>query len=87
MSLMRQTVEDSEVAEQWLIVQVGVRRNIIGVPDVSAKLVIEPDALWYKSGFDFEDDEDDQYNAWVESTHAQVHEWLIQQYTALTTPL
>ena len=85
---MRQTVEDSEVAEQRLIVQVGVRRNMIGVPDVSvARLVIEPHALCYESGFNFSDDEDDTYNLWFETTHTQLHVWLIQQYTALTTPL
>jgi hypothetical protein len=35
----------------------------------------------------FEGDQDDQYNAWFDQTSAQVHRWLIQQYTALTTPL
>jgi hypothetical protein len=87
LSLMRQTVEDSEVAEQRLVVQIGTRHNFAGAPQVSAQLVIEPDALCYKSGFDFEDGENEQYDAWMDQTSAQVHMWLNGQYTALTTPL
>jgi hypothetical protein len=86
-TLMRQRQGEDDLDPQRLIVQVGSRSNLIGAPDVSAQLVIEPHALCYKSGWDFEGDEDDEYNAFVDQTSAQVHRWLIQQYTALTTPL
>jgi len=80
---MRQRQGEEDEVEQRLIVKVGVRRNLIG----ATTLVIMPHTLCYKSGFDFEGDDEDQYDAWFDQTSAQVHRWLIQQYTALTTPL
>jgi hypothetical protein len=88
MSLMRQTVEDSEVAEQRLVVQIGTRHNLIGAPQASARLVVEPHALCYKSGYDFNEGSDnEQYDEWYETSRTQVHQWLIEQYHTLCAPL
>jgi len=84
---MRQRQGEEDEDPQRLIVQVGVRRNAVGAPEVSAKLVIVPHELALKSGWDFEGDEDGQYNAWVDQTCAQVHTWLNQQYQTLCGPL
>jgi hypothetical protein len=81
--LTRQRQGEEDEVEQRLIVQVGVRRNLIG----ATTLVIMPHTLCYKSGWYFEGDDEEQYDAWFDQTSAQVHRWLIRQYTALTTPL
>jgi hypothetical protein len=86
-TLMRQRQGEDELDPQRLIVQVGARRNLIGAPEVSAQLVVEPDPLCYLSGWDFEGDQDDQYNAWFDQTSAQVHAWLHQQYQTRCGPL
>jgi hypothetical protein len=81
--LERQRQGEEDEIEQRLIVKVGVRRNLIG----ATTLVIMPHTLSYKSGWYFEGDDEEQYDAWFDQTSAQVHAWLIRQYTALTTPL
>jgi len=84
--LMRQRQGEDETGPQRLFVHVGVRRNAAGVPE-AAQLVVVPHELALKSGWDYTDGENEQYDEWYATICAQVHTWLNQNYTALTTPL
>jgi len=86
-TVMRKKIEGSATAEQQLIVQIAARRGTVGVPVVSSKLIIETNPLCLKSGWDFDDADDEEYDEWHQYMCSHLHTWFTEQYAALTAPL
>ena len=83
-SLKRRRVKDSPVADQELLVQCGVAERTDGRPWLSPELSLGPHETCSKSGWDFTDEDNDIYDLWYQQTNTHIHEWLTNQFTALS---
>ena len=82
----RQRVKNSPQAEQQLLVSCGVREGADSPPR-RARLCIEPHALCSKSGYDFEEEDNEVYDVWYQQQRAHIQHWLGAQFAALSAPV
>ena len=79
----RQRVKNSPQAEQQLLVSCGVREGGDSPPR-RARLCIEPHALCSKSGYDFEEADNEAYDVWYQHNRTHIQHWLTAQFAALS---
>ena len=85
-SLKRQRVKNSPQAEQELIVACAVSPRTDGQPWRSPELRIQPHELCSKSGYDFEEEDNEVYDVWYQHQRAHIQHWLTAQFAALSAP-
>ena len=83
----RQRVKNSPQAEQELLIQLAVAERTDGQPSRSPELRIQPHALCSKSGYDFEEEDNEVYDVWYQHQRAHIQHWLGAQFAALSAPI
>ena len=83
-SLKRQRVKSSPEAEQELLIQLAVAERTDGQPWRSPELRIQPHALCSKSGYDFEETDNEAYDVWYQQQTTHIQHWLTTQCAALS---
>ena len=83
-SLKRQRVHSSPQAEQELLIQLAVAPRTDGQPSRSPELGIQPHELCSKSGYDFEEEDNEAYDVWYQHQRAHIQHWLGAQFAALS---
>ena len=80
----RQRVKNSPEAAQELLIQLAVAERTDGQPSRSPELRIQPHALCSKSGYDFEEEDNEVYDVWYQQQRAHIQHWLTAQFAALS---
>ena len=80
----RQRVQSSPQAEQELLIQLAVAERTDGQPWRSPELRIQPHELCSKSGYHFEDWDNEAYDVWYQQKRTHIQRWLGAQFTALS---